>query len=139
MFLFTTLASTPLTINLAIDTMVDPVVTNPSELTELSSHSVGLRAQPEAPVTSHQPYQTRDCSIPEQYHLEGPDNYEIRAYRMKNMLQRDGLYQYCTNPPLIVMTASEQLGRSSALTTINNDAENAGLQLMKRYKEVHLC
>ena len=85
------------------------------------------------------PHQSRDCSILEQYHLEGFQNYGVWAYRMKHMLQRDGLYIYCVTPPSTVMLDAERLGRESALTAINNNAKNAALRLLKRYKEPYRC
>lgn len=72
--------------------MVDQVVADPNEPSEFSSNSGEQPALSEALVVAQRPYQTRECSIPKQYHLERPDNYGIWAYQMKNVLQSDKLY-----------------------------------------------
>ena len=43
--------------------------------------------------TSHQ------TTIPEVYHLTGIENYGSWAFRMRNVLLRDGLFDYCIVPP----------------------------------------
>jgi hypothetical protein len=40
--------------------------------------------------------QSSHTVIPEIYHLTGMENYGIWAWRMKNVLERDGLFVYCT-------------------------------------------
>jgi hypothetical protein len=46
--------------------------------------------------TTHVNNQT---SIREAYHLLGLENYGSRAFRMKNILQRNGLYDFCVTTP----------------------------------------
>lgn len=35
---------------------------------------------------------TGDSGLPETYHLEGGNNFGVWAYRMKNLLQKDGRF-----------------------------------------------
>jgi hypothetical protein len=55
--------------------------------------------------SSHSNSQT---SIPDLYHLVSLENYGTWAFRMKNVLQRDGLYEYCITAPSQVVSENER-------------------------------
>ena len=79
-------------------------------------------------------------TIPDLYHLMGLENYGAWSFRMKNVLQRDGLYEYCINTPSQVMMENEKKGRQLALSAINASVKgNVAIKLLKRYTEPHEC
>ena len=57
------------------------------------------------------------------YHLTGMDNYGLWAYRMKNILKRDGLFTWCLQAPSIFPITIEEKGRELALSSLNNNAK----------------
>ncbi len=52
-----------------------------------------------------------DTSIYESYHLDGHLNYEIWAYQMKHVLEKDDLFTYYTNPSNVIMVMTKIIGR----------------------------
>jgi hypothetical protein len=48
-----------------------------------------------------------DITIPESSRQDGP-NYSIWSFRMKNILQREGLWRFVTTPPLWNMSDEEK-------------------------------
>jgi hypothetical protein len=67
------------------------------------------------------------------------ENYGIWAWRMKSVLERDGLFVYCTTPARENMTEVEKRGRTQALSVLNGSAKNTAYKLMKRYRDPHTC
>lgn len=49
-----------------------------------------------------------DSGLPEAYHLNGGGNFGVWAYRMKNLLQKDGRFHYCLTPPSKIMGKEEK-------------------------------
>ena len=90
-------------------------------------------------VSTKRSNQSQECSILEMYHLEGRHNYAIWSYRMKYMLQHDGLYAYCITPPSASMNETKSQGRESTFNPLNNNAKNAVLWLLKKYGEPYRC
>jgi hypothetical protein len=81
---------------------------------------------------------SNQTTIPEAYHLTGIDNYGSWAFRMKNILQRDGLYDFCITPPNNPVTEAERKGRQAAMSAINSSVKGGvALKLLKRYSEPH--
>lgn len=54
---------------------------------------------------------SNQTTIPESYHLIGVENYGTWAFRMKNVLLRDNLYDYCITAPRNPMPEQERIGR----------------------------
>jgi hypothetical protein len=54
---------------------------------------------------------TNQISIPEAYHLIDLEIYGSWTFRMKNILLRDGLYDFCINTPSNPMPNPERKGR----------------------------
>jgi hypothetical protein len=80
-----------------------------------------------------------DSGLPETYHLEGGNNFGVWAYRMKNLLQKDGRFHYCLTPPSKVMGAEEKGARQQVMSIINSNAKNNALKLLRRYDDPHEC
>jgi hypothetical protein len=59
---------------------------------------------------------------------------------MKNILQRDGLYNFCITPPSSPLTEAEWKGRQAAMSAINSSVKGGvALKLFKPYSEPHHC
>ena len=56
-------------------------------------------------------HSNNQTSISNLYHLIGLEYNGAWAFRMKNVLQRDGLYEYCITAPSQIMTDNEKKGR----------------------------
>lgn len=80
-----------------------------------------------------------DYILPEVYHLEGGTNYGVWAYRMKNLLQKDGRFFYCLTPPSTIMGEEERMARLLVMSIINSNAKNSALKLLRRYHDPHEC
>lgn len=80
-----------------------------------------------------------DSVLPETYHLEGGSNFGVWAYRMKNLLQKDGRFHYCLTPPSAIMGEEERTARQQVLSIINSNAKNSALKLLRRYHDPHEC
>jgi hypothetical protein len=80
-----------------------------------------------------------DNGLPETYHLEGGNNFGVWAYRMKNLLQKDGRFHYCTTPPSKIMGEEEKTARQQVLSIINSNAKNTALKLLRRYNDPYEC
>lgn len=80
-----------------------------------------------------------DSILPEIYHLDGGGNFGVWAYRMKNMLLKDGRFRYCLTPPSKVMGEEERIARHQVLSIINSNAKNNALKLLRRYSNPHEC
>ena len=79
-------------------------------------------------------------TIPDLYHLVGLENYGVWAFRMKNVLQRDGLYEYCITAPSQTMSENKKKGRQLALSVINGSIKgNVAIKLLKRYTDPNEC
>ena len=91
------------------------------------------------PVTERQFTMVGDSILPEIYHLEGGGNFGVWAYRMKNMLLKDGRFHYCLTPPSKVMSEAERVARQQVLSIINSNAKNNALKLLRRYSDPHEC
>lgn len=80
-----------------------------------------------------------DSGLPETYHLEGASNFGVWAYRMKNLLQKDGRFRYCITPPSKIMGEEERTARQQVMNIINSNAKNSALKLLRRYHDPHEC
>ena len=80
-----------------------------------------------------------DNNLPEAYHLEGSGNYGVWSYRMKNLLQRDGRFKYCTTPAPKNMSDEERMARQQVMSLINNSAKNNALRILRRYIDPYEC
>ena len=80
-----------------------------------------------------------DNSLPETYHLEGGSNFGIWAYRIKNLLQRDGRFRYCITPPSEPLGEEERMARQQVMSIINTNAKNSALKLLRRYSDPYEC
>ena len=80
-----------------------------------------------------------DNGLPETYHLDGGNNFGVWAYRMKNLLQKDGRFHYCTTPPSKIMGEEEKTARQQVLSIINSNAKNTALKLLRRYSDPYEC
>jgi hypothetical protein len=80
-----------------------------------------------------------DNGLPESYHLEGGGNFGVWAYRMKNLLQKDGRFHYCITPPSETMSEEEKIARQQVMSIINSNAKNNALKLLRRYSDPHEC
>jgi hypothetical protein len=79
-------------------------------------------------------------TIPEAYHLTGIEKYGNWAFRIKNVLLRDGLYDYCVTALNNPIPDLERKGRQAALSAINNSVKGGiALKLLKRYNDPHEC
>ena len=79
-------------------------------------------------------------SIPELYHLTRIENYSSWAFRIKNVLMRDGLFEYYSVPPTPFMDNVERKGRQTALSAINGSIKgDVVLKLLKRYSDLFDC
>ena len=78
-------------------------------------------------------------SLPEAYHLEGSGNYGVWSYRMKNLLQRDGRFKYCTTKASEVMGDAERMARQQVMSLINSSAKNNALRILRRYVDPYEC
>ena len=106
-------------------------------------------SDPEVQAMTVPAYQTKQIrysislhqtTIPEVYHLIGIENYGSWAFRMKNVLLRDGLFDYCSVPPSQDMSEHERKGRQIALSAINSSVKgDVALKLLKRYFEPFEC
>jgi hypothetical protein len=83
---------------------------------------------------------SNQTTIPEAYHLVGIENYGSWAFRMKNILMRDSLYDYCISPPSEIVSDQERRGRQAAMSAINSSVKGGvALKLLKRYSEPFDC
>lgn len=80
-----------------------------------------------------------DSGLPESYHLDGGGNFGVWAYRMKNLLQKDGRFHYCITPPSKTMGEEEKMARQQVLSIINSNAKNNALKLLRRYSDPYEC
>lgn len=80
-----------------------------------------------------------DSALPESYHLDGGGNFGVWAYRMKNLLQKDGRFHYCLTPPSKIMSEEEKMARQQVMSIINNNAKNSALKLLRRYDDPYEC
>ena len=80
-----------------------------------------------------------DSGLPETYHLEGGSNFGVWAYRIKNLLQRDGRFRYCVTPPSKIMGEEERMARQQVMSVINSNAKNNALKLLRRYNDPYEC
>jgi hypothetical protein len=78
-----------------------------------------------------------DITIPESSRLDSP-NYSIWSFRMKNILQREGLWRFVTTPPLWNMSIDEREIRSSTLNTLNLSLKDNVTKLVKRLEDPHI-
>jgi hypothetical protein len=78
-----------------------------------------------------------EITIPESSRLDGP-NYSIWSFRMKNILQREGLWRFVTTPPSWNMSEDEREIRSSTLNTINLSLKDSVTKLVKRLEDPHI-
>ena len=59
---------------------------------------------------------------------------------MKNVLVRDGLFEYCSEPPSPFMGNAKRKGRQSTLSAINDSIKgDVALKLLKRYSDPFDC
>ena len=82
---------------------------------------------------------TGDIGLPETYHLEGGSNFGTWAYKMKNLLQKDGRFRYCITPPPKIMSQEEKMARQQVMSIINGNAKNNALKLLRRYHDPYEC
>lgn len=80
-----------------------------------------------------------DNGLPETYHLDGGGNFGVWAYRIKNLLQKDGRFHYCITPPSKIMGEEEKMARQQVLSIINSNAKNNALKLLRRYSDPYEC
>lgn len=80
-----------------------------------------------------------DNGLPETYHLVGGSNFGTWAYRMKNLLQKDGRFRYCITPAPKIMSQDEKMARQQVMSIINGNAKNAALKLLRRYDDPYKC
>ena len=80
-----------------------------------------------------------DNGLPESYHLDGGGSYGVWAYRMKNLLQRDGRFHYCLTPPSAIMSEEERMARLHVMSIINSNAKNTALKLLRHYSDPYEC
>jgi hypothetical protein len=78
-----------------------------------------------------------EITIPESSRLDGP-NYSIWSFRMKNILQREGLWRFVTTPPSWNMLEDEREIRSSILNTINLSLKDSVTKLVKWLEDPHI-
>ena len=82
---------------------------------------------------------TGDSNLPETYHLESGTNFGVWAYRMKNLLQKDGRFRYCLTPPTKSMSDEEKMARLQVMSIINSNAKNNALKILRRYNDPYEC
>ena len=80
-----------------------------------------------------------DTGLPEVYHLEGGGNFGVWAYRIKNLLQKDGRFVYCLTAPSKTMSEEERIARQQVMSIINSNAKNNALKLLRRYSDPYEC
>lgn len=80
-----------------------------------------------------------DSGLPETYHLEGGNNFGVWAFRMKNLLQKDGRFHYCLTPASKPMGDEERMARQQVMSVINSNAKNCALKLLCRYDDPYEC
>lgn len=80
-----------------------------------------------------------DSGLPETYHLKGGSNFGVWAYRMKNLLQKDGRFHYCLTLPSKIMGKEEKTARQQVMSIININAKNSALKLLRQYHDPHEC
>ena len=89
--------------------------------------------------SSRQFMMVSDSGLPETYHLEGGVNFGVWAYRVKNHLQKDGRFRYCTTPPSSIMGEEERVARQQVMSFINSNAKNSALKILRRYHDPYEC
>ena len=79
---------------------------------------------------------TQDLLLPETYHLIGIENYNEWAFRMMNILKREGLFKYFISPPQapLLETDGEDQNLGNESTQVNNNAKHLALCVMKRFR-----
>ena len=110
-----------------------------SQSQEVDGERVAMaqNAQTTFQTTNHSYSQS---TIPDLYHLVGLENYGAWAFRMKNVLQRDSLYEYCITAPSQVMSENEKKGRKLALSAINKSVKGTvAIKLLKKYTDPNEC
>ena len=78
-----------------------------------------------------------DGLLPKSYYLTSMDNYGLWAYKMKNILKRDGLFTWCSQAPSIFATTMEDKGREFALSSLISNAKGNVLRLIYRCADPH--
>lgn len=76
-----------------------------------------------------------DTSIHESYHLDGCLNYEVWAYQMKHVFEKDDLFTYCTNPPNIIMVMTKIIESKQTMNALNSNVKNMKFHMMKQYDQ----
>jgi hypothetical protein len=80
-----------------------------------------------------------DLTIPLEYHLEGPTNYGVWAFRIQHLLQRDGNFVFCTTPPPMIIDNDEREARSRVMSILISNVKGNALKFLKRYREPYEC
>lgn len=93
-----------------------------------------------SPLFHNMSHVSNQTTIPESYYLIGVENYETWAFRMKIVLLRDNLYDYCITASSSPILEQEHIGRRQAMSTINGSVkEGVAIKLLKRSKDPHEC
>ena len=59
---------------------------------------------------------------------------------MKNVLMKDNLFEYCSEPPTSFMDNVERKGKQAALSAINGSIKgDVEIKLLKRYSDPFDC
>lgn len=74
-----------------------------------------------------------DSGLPASYLLDGGGIFGVWAYRMKNLLQKDGRFHYCLTPSSKIMSEEEKMTRQQVMNIINSNAKNNALKPLRRY------
>ena len=75
-------------------------------------------------------------TIPEAYHLTGIEIYGTWAFRIKNILQRDDLFDFCIIAPTNPLLEQEKKSRQATMSAFNNSVKGGiALKLFKCYLE----
>lgn len=100
----------------------------------------GKMAQIDTPIISRNISVSNQTTIMESHRLTCVENYGTWALCMKNVLLRDNLCDYCTNPPSDPMADQEYIGRRQAMSAINWRIKGGvAIKLLKRYKDPFGC
>ena len=69
--------------------------------------------------------------LPKGYHLDGGAKFGVWAYRMKNLLHKDGQFHYCLKPSCKPMGEEDRMARQQVMSIINNNAKNNALKFLR--------
>jgi hypothetical protein len=78
-----------------------------------------------------------EISIPDTSRLDGVLNYQVWAFRLQSILDRNNVWRFCATPPTRsdLMGDNEMEGRKIALQAITNSVKDSVVPIVRRFED----